>query len=120
MLTLCYYYFGKGYVFSSEHVLQLVEQGLCPLKHSTANSLMTCIAEPLVAWAVYQFFKDIGKPIEPGVLEHMAMFSILPSSLGLLIERFLIPAILNYFGTGPLDQVIFFPNCILFYLIHMY
>jgi hypothetical protein len=107
---MCYYYFGKDYVFTSQRALQLVEQGVCPLRRSTSNALVTHIAEPLVAWTAYKFFEDIGSPIEMMVLQQMGAFKILPSSLGLLIERYLIPAIVDYFTKEgvSLDKVIYY------------
>jgi hypothetical protein len=104
---MCYYYFGKDYVFTSQRALQLVEHGVCPLKYRSGNELVTRIAEPLVAWTAYKFFEDIGNSIEVGVLQQMGAFRILPSSLGLLVEQFLIPAIVAYFTKEKvsLDQV---------------
>jgi hypothetical protein len=69
-----------------------------------SGSLKAYIAEPLTAWACYCFlgefgsvnssrlrnFRDNGYPIDEEMLESMGKVSILPTTCGLLIEKYLI------------------------------
>jgi len=101
-LTVAYYLFGSKYVWTSKRVIGLVDTGICPLRRSSSDSLEACIAEPLVAWACYCYFKDVGDPIENHVLELMGGLKLNASSCGLLWERYIIPRIVDYFK-GNLD-----------------
>jgi hypothetical protein len=51
----------------------------------------------LVAYALYLFFQDIGLSVELSILDQMGEAKLYPSACGFFIERFLIPAIGNYF-----------------------
>lgn len=89
-------------------MLSLVAQGLCPIARNEARGLSGCIAEPLVAWASYQFFAAIGRPVEDAIKQYMSNTKLSPTSSGLFLEHYLIPSVLKYFTKDDktLDKVL--------------
>jgi len=99
-LTLHYYLLGTKKAFRDEDVIELVEYAICPLSRDKANSIIASFCEPYTAWCCYNYFKRTN-PINNEILEIIGDFYQNPPVRGLLIEHFILPAIIKYFSQKP-------------------
>eukprot|EP00744_Colponema_vietnamica_P019179 GILI01027126.1.p1 GENE.GILI01027126.1~~GILI01027126.1.p1 ORF type:complete len:444 (-),score=44.50 GILI01027126.1:214-1368(-) len=102
-LVCAYSFYGSPIVFYSQELMTLMEEGVVRL-HRLDNNLVGSLAEPLVATAVVEFYKDTSNPLEHQLLENMSSFKENSSVVGFLFEYVLPCALRDSFSSSPISD----------------
>lgn len=94
-LTLSYFLLGNVCTADTEFE-GLVENGIAVLVRN--ENLQVGIFEPMVAYAVRNYFDETGDPLEKEVLHLMGEMKFSPQSTGVLMEHYIIRGIYQFFS----------------------